>query len=160
MKYFDAIETIQELKKAYKSWAMKLHPDLGGSEEAFKAMSAEYESVFKMIKAGIKERTHSTAINLNDVDDGYRDVINALLSLDGVEVELCGEWLWITTPNREYNDTFKNVGCHWARNKKKWYWKPAWMRSRSRREHSMEEIRDKYGSKKFTGPNNDPDRLN
>ena len=156
--YFANIDDMKELKKAYKSWAMKLHPDLGGSEEDFKAMSAEYEKVFQMIKAGIKERTHSTAINLNDVDDGYREVINALLSLDGVEVELCGEWLWITTPNREYNDTFKNVGCHWARNKKKWYWKPAWMRSRSRREHSMDEIRDKYGSKRF-GKGTDPDLI-
>ena len=147
--YFENVETIADLKKEYKRLAMELHPDLGGNEEEFKQMASEYEQIFKDIKAGIKERTHSTAINLNDVDDGYRDVINALLNLPDVDVELCGEWLWIHSESREHNETFKSVGCHWARNKKLWYWKPAWMRSRSRKEHTMSEIRAKYGSRKF-----------
>lgn len=159
--YFENIEDIKDLKKAYKSWAMKLHPDLGGSEEEFKAMSAEYETVFKDIKAGIKRKTGSKNINLDDVDDGYRDVINSLLNMD-VNVELCGEWLWISGNTRERKNELKNIGCRWASKKKMWYWRPAWMRSTGRHGgKDMADIRAKYGSIKVSGynPRRDPDLI-
>lgn len=151
MAYFANIDDMKDLKKAYKQWAMKLHPDLGGSEEEFKAMADEYEQVFKAIKAGIKQRTNSKSINLDDVDDGYRDVINALLNID-VTVELCGEWLWISGNTRENKDTLKNIGCKFAAKKQMWYWKPAWMHSTGRKGgKDMDEIRAKYGSVRVKG---------
>ena len=151
MNFFDKITDMKELKKAYKKWAMKLHPDLGGSEEEFKAMSAEYEVCFKDIKAGIKRETGSKNINLDDVDDGYRDVINALLNIE-VDVELCGEWLWISGNTKEHKDELKNIGCKWASKKHMWYWRPAWMRSTGRKGgKDMDEIRAKYGSVHVSG---------
>ena len=39
MKYFNDIKDIKDLKKRYKKLARELHPDLGGSEEEFKAMT-------------------------------------------------------------------------------------------------------------------------
>lgn len=148
MKYFDKVTDIKELKKQYKQNAFRLHPDRGGDEESFKEMSAEYEELFKRIKAGIKEQTHSKNINLDDVDDGYRAVINLLLHME-LDVELCGEWLWISGDTKPVKDQLKAVGCKWATKKKLWYWKPAWMKNRSRKEHDMEWIRSAYGSVHF-----------
>lgn len=151
MEYFAGIDDMKELKKAYKQWAMKLHPDCGGSEEEFKEMGQQYEVCFKNIKLGIKNRTHSENINTEDVDDGYREVINALLNIE-VNVELCGEWLWISGNTKEHKDTLKELGCHWASKKKQWYWKPAWMKKcYNRKEMSMEDIRNKYGSVNVRG---------
>jgi len=151
MKFFDKITDMKELKKAYKQWAFKLHPDMGGSEAEFKAMSAEYEVCFKDIKAGIKRETGSKNINLDDVDDGYRDVINALLNIE-VNIELCGEWLWISGNTKEHRTELKNIGCKWASKKHMWYWRPSWMRSSGRKGgKDMDEIRAKYGSVNVRG---------
>ena len=47
MKYFTNCKTAEELKKAYRTWAKKLHPDLGGNAEEFKVMQAEYEKLWE-----------------------------------------------------------------------------------------------------------------
>lgn len=146
MEFFNNVSDIAELKKQYKQLALHLHPDCGGDETDFIKMNREYETLFKQIKAGIKEKTHSTKINLSDNDDGFREVINALMRLN-VDIELCGEWLWIGGSTKECKDKLKEIGCKWATKKKLWYWKPAWQSLRgNRKEKTMEEIRLKYGS--------------
>ena len=47
MKYFNNINTLEELKKQYKKLAMKYHPDRpNGSEEIMKQVNNEYEKMF------------------------------------------------------------------------------------------------------------------
>ena len=50
IKYFFGIETAEELKKAFRKLAAKLHPDNGGDEEGFKAMKAEFEKLWDNLK--------------------------------------------------------------------------------------------------------------
>ncbi len=52
MRYFTDCKTAEELKKAYRTWAKKLHPDLGGNAEEFKVMQAEYEKLWERLKKG------------------------------------------------------------------------------------------------------------
>ena len=57
--YFKNISSVEELKKMYRTLAMKNHPDVGGSEEAMKAINIEYEVMFNILS--IKENIHESA---------------------------------------------------------------------------------------------------
>ncbi|MDT2753252.1 DnaJ domain-containing protein, partial [Enterococcus thailandicus] len=50
MKYIKNVETLEELKKAYKKLAFKLHPDCGGNEEEMKILNNEYDELFSKLK--------------------------------------------------------------------------------------------------------------
>ena len=51
MKYLsESIRTLEELKKAYHQLCLKLHPDVGGSDEEMKILNAEYEQLFERVK--------------------------------------------------------------------------------------------------------------
>ena len=72
--------------------------------------------------------------------------------LSGLEVELCGSWLWIGGNTRENKDALKACGCRWSSSKKLWYWRHEedarpWHRGNK----TMSQIRSKYGSQVFRG---------
>ena len=48
--YLDKAKTLEELKQQYRAWTKKLHPDCGGSDEQMKALNAEYERLFNILK--------------------------------------------------------------------------------------------------------------
>jgi hypothetical protein len=78
-------------------------------------------------------------------------VLDALYALDGLTVEVCGNWIWITGETRKHAAALgKNgLGCFYACKKKAWYYRPEEHKSGNRGQvFSMEEIRCKYGSHK------------
>ena len=86
----------------------------------------------------------------NEHAEEFRQILDLLLRLDGLEIELCGSWLWIGGNTKANKDKLKAAGCKWSKNKGKWYWHHAeagsrWYRGKS----SMAEIRTKYGSQSF-----------
>ena len=92
-------------------------------------------------------RTHATTESAGD----FIAIIAALLKLDGLEIELCGRWLWIGGNTREHKEALKAAGCRWSSTKKLWSWHFAedgvYHRGKSK---SMAEIRSKYGSTSFS----------
>lgn len=92
MKYFADVHTLDELKKTYRRLAMQYHPDCGGSEEIMKAINAEHDELFEQLK-----KAHNAAADefhqTTETPEEFRDIIAALLKLDGLTVELCGSWL-------------------------------------------------------------------
>lgn len=100
MKYFNDIRTLDELKAAYRRFlAMQYHPDRGGDQETMKQINAEHDAIFELLKRQQNERadadktgkTHHTT----ETAEEFREIITALLELDGLDIELCGSWLWI-----------------------------------------------------------------
>ena len=52
-----------------------------------------------------------------------------------------------TPISSEYQDILKEMGCKWASKKKQWFYRPEEHKSRwNRKEHSIEEIREMYGT--------------
>ena len=153
---FAACKTLDELKKAYKAAALKNHPDLGGDTATMQTINAAYEERFDILKRNLNTaaaadetgKTHATAETAGD----FIAIIDALLKLDGLEIELCGRWLWIGGNTREHKDALKAAGCRWCSTKKLWSWHFAdeGCGYRKGRRSTMDQIRSKYGSTTFS----------
>lgn len=153
-RYFENCKTAEELKAAYRKAAIKLHPDNGGNEEAFKEMQAEFSRMFDRLKNVHKtaegktyEKTGEYATN--ETAEEFMNIINTVLTFDGVEVELCGSWLWFSGNTKEYKDQLKDLGCKWSANKKMWYWQNEGKRKHHKKAWTIDQIRNTYGSQTF-----------
>lgn len=154
MKYFNNCNTLDELKKAYRRLAMANHPDHGGDEATMKAINSEYEARFNTLKAqqnAAASAENSGARWTNETAADFVEILDKLIRLDGLTIELCGSWLWISGNTSPYRDILKTAGCRWSKSKKSWYWHPAEDGSLWHRGHaSMAEIREKYGAERIT----------
>lgn len=154
---FASINTMDELKKAYRHLAIKYHPDCpGGSEAAMKALNNAYDEAVARIARTEHRAASSGAREYDAAASAYeatawRDTLLALLHLAGLEVELCGRWLWITGTTYQHRATLKALGCRWSGTKKAWYWHAADDGGAySRRQVDMATIRAKYGSQMYS----------
>lgn len=145
--YLDNIQSIEDLKQAYKRLAIKLHPDMpGGDEAAMKRLNNEYDAAISKLSCQAPEHAKPEA-------SAYRDIICALIRMVGLKVELCGNWIWITGATYQYREALKAMGCRWSKNKAAWYWAGSHS-AKSRRPMSMDYIRMKYGSLQYNNASN------
>lgn len=128
---------LDELKREYRRLTKIYHPDLGGDAESMKQLNLEFERMFA--KLGGEENSAEAAA-------AYESVMESLLNLDGIVIEVCGSWLWISGSTYQHRDALKAAGCRWASNKKLWYWRSPESTTSSHKAVSMEKIREKYGS--------------
>ena len=154
---FASINTMDELKKAYRRLAVKCHPDCpGGSEAAMKALNNAYDEAVARIACTERRAASSGAREYDAAASAYeatawRDTLLALLKLAGLEVEVCGRWLWITGTTYQHRATLKALGCRWSGTKKAWYWHaPDDGSAYSRHQADMATIRAKYGSQIYS----------
>ena len=131
--------TPEMAKKAYRNACKKYHPDVnppGG--EMMKLINAAF-AVLKDYEGDVKEQQADYSELLNDA-------LNAVLGLNGLVIEICGAWVWITGNTREHKDALKAASFKWANKKKAWYYRPADYKSRSKGSSTLSQIREKYGS--------------
>lgn len=146
--YFKGIATLEELKRAYRKLAMAFHPDKGGDAETMKAINNEYEAKFNELKNAYNTgRTEEQQIK--ECPEEFINVIINIIDLEGIEIELCGSWIWVSGQTYEHKDVLKENGFMWANKKKMWYWRSEENAVTSRKSKDMGEIRSKYGSDKI-----------
>jgi hypothetical protein len=79
--------------------------------------------------------------------DALADALASIIGLEGLAVEICGAWAWISGNTRVHREALKAAGCRWAPAKQLWYYRPAgWRACKRGSECSMDDIRAKYGS--------------
>ena len=158
-RYFINVKTLEQLRRQYKELLKNHHPDNGGSEEIMKAVNVEYDKLFKLLKdrhesksADGQNGTDSakSAYNANmydwENDKALRSVLQKIINFSGIEIEIAGQWIWISGNTYAYRKDLKDIGFKWASAKKQWYWHSETFRKRSHKTLSMEDIRNYYGS--------------
>lgn len=146
-KYFQDCHTIEDVKRTYKEWAKKLHPDNGGSEEEFKAMAAEYEKAFERLKSVHASKDGGTyEEESQEVPEEFAGIINACIAFENVKIEIIGSWVWLTGNTFVYKDIIKDLGFFWSKSKKAWYYTGETEKSFKRGHYSMDGVRQKWGT--------------
>lgn len=137
--------TKSDITKAYKKTAIKFHPDRNpAGAEVMKAVNAAYEFLKGL---EFDEVTHTDSENAYNFSDELAEVINGVMSLDGMIIEICGNWVWLSGNTKEHKDILKSLGFFWAGKKAKWYYRPAEHKSSQYKQSwDMDKIREKYGS--------------
>ena len=103
MKYFVNCKTLDELKREYRRLASIHHPDVGGDTDTMQDINAEYDELHEVLKKAHNQQAdefHQTT----ETAEEFREIIEKLLRMHGLEVELCGSWLWIGGNTREHKD--------------------------------------------------------
>ena len=145
MKYFTNCRTLEQLKQEYKRLAKIHHPDCGGDEETMKAINNDYDRMFEVLK-DIHNADEGNAKTEERPED-FRNIIDALMKMNGLVIEICGSWVWISGDTYPHRNALKALGFKWANAKKKWYLGES--SSNRRGSMSMSKIRQKYGSEIF-----------
>lgn len=137
-------------KSAYRAAARRYHPDRNpAGAEMMKLVNAAFDA--------LKSFT-GTIPKSDQTDPNYPDAVNealrAIVSL-GLEVEICGAWVWVGGNTFPHRRTLKAAGFIFASKKRRWYFRPENWRSSSRGSFTMDEIRHKYGSRRPRQPHID-----
>ena len=141
LKYFKNCESKEECKKLYKKLAFIHHPDRGGDTETMKAINAEFDYVMEnnIFKSSKKDTKKDTKKDYDFSSSQFKDIIEALIKLEGIEIEITGCFIWVTGNTYPQKDIIKSLGFRYSKNKKA---------------YSMNDIRAKYGSQKFESEGN------
>lgn len=150
--YFQSCETLDDAKLAFKTFAKILHPDVNKSETAtadFQEMATQFDN--------FKPKKLKFANEMNEFNGKeYREVLEKLWRLDGLNIEIMGSYIWISGETKKHKDAIKSIETEsfenalWAKTKEMWYFKPRGYKSMNRKPFEISEIRAKYGSKVVT----------
>ena len=168
-KYFSNVNDLQELRKQYKNLLKKHHPDNGGNVADMQEINAEYDILFKVLKDRHDSKTTGSRTDQNNADTAgsdtkstynenmydwendkaLREALEKIIAFSGIEILICGQWIWVSGNTYNYKKELKEIGFKWASQKKQWYWKSEAYQKKSRKTLSMDEIRNYYGSIKI-----------
>lgn len=138
--------TKELIKKAYRKASSKYHPDKGGSVEMMQAVNQAYEAL----------KDYEGVVDSGGVGygDALNEAINKIINLQGIKVEVCGSWVWVTGNTKPYAKVLGRkeggAGFYYASKKKAWYFRPDDWRSSNRGNWSLDDIREKHGSEAVT----------
>lgn len=146
MIYFNFCPSIDEVKAMYKTLAKQHHPDCGGDTAIMQAINVEYAYACAKLIRGENLTKEDTNEQVRQSEE-YRAVIEKLCTLEGIAIEVCGNWIWVTGNTFPVRKQLKETGLYFASKKVAWYYRADEFRTKGGKK-TLDEIRVKYGSQK------------
>jgi curved DNA-binding protein CbpA len=156
----DQTITIEAIKKQYHKLALQWHPDRpNGDLTTMQQINAEFDKLRKLYYNVHESQngftyTDEAQTATDDVTANFVDIIDQLIKMEGVMVEICGSFIWLGGNTYEHKAEIKSLGFKWASKKKKWFLAPKDWKKKGRRELTMQEIRENYGSRVVSSATN------
>lgn len=128
-------------RAAWLAIVKRLHPDTNpdASPDLIKMVNAAYDVLRD--ESGTVEPGAAAGYG-----ETLEAALNALRGLAGLEIEICGSWVWVRGNTREHKEALKAAGYRWSNAKEAWYFSPDGKRRFSRGSWDMAQIRNVYGS--------------
>ena len=154
----------KEAKTAYRKSCLAYHPDRNpAGNEMIKIVIDAWET---LKKNGFPLNAEIEESELYDYGAEINEALNKIINLEGVIVEVCGSWVWVSgskyeqrkifCPPRQYDENKKAIAddeirFKWSRDKRRWYYRPQTKKcfKFSGNLLSMEEIQKRYGSSRI-----------
>jgi hypothetical protein len=149
-EFFDVsvINDIDELRKQYYRLAKKYHPDAGGTDEQMKRLNAEHERLHKKLLAGSKLTDEQKQNEIN-LDEAIKAIIDAIIQIEGIEIEVIGKWLWVGSITFQFKtptyDALKKSGLTYIKKAGRPYMVYKGTETKSRGTMTKADIEKKYG---------------
>lgn len=138
--------TDEALKSAYRTACKKYHPDVNPDGlELMKLINAAYE----FLKKNMSRWSFHQVNDDIPIDEILQEILSKIRHIPGIDLEICGTWLWVSGNTKPYKELFKEAGLRWAPKKFRWYWRPEGYRKRTRHVFDMDEIRATFGSQEL-----------
>ena len=145
-KYFAEVKSVEELRQRYRELLKKYHPDNeGGSVEITQEINTEYDRLFEDLSEKKQTDKETPKYDYQAENDAFKEVLNKIIHINA-DIEIIGSWIWVHG-GYEYRELLKSVGCRFAPKKKCWCFHYGDYVRYHKDEVSLEEIRQKYGSK-------------
>jgi len=139
---------VESIKYAYRRACAQYHPDRNPAGlEMMKLVNAAYAALEDVINGGMFDRSVKKENISGETSYGeeINEALNKIINL-GLEIEVCGSWIWVSGDTRPHKDILKEAGFKWAPKKAMWHFRPDDYKSFNRGTWDMDKIRNVHGS--------------
>ena len=149
MKWFNNINTLDDLRRLYRKLAMEHHPDRGGLLLNMQEINHEYDLMSARLVNSNTQFSESRKTYEHEVSKQMRVKIDEILNLEGVLIEIMGSWVWVTGNTFAVKTELKEAGFMFSHNKSCWYWHCGEYFKKSKKKFDLDDIRTLWGSEEI-----------
>lgn len=154
-QWFAGVNTVEEIKKLYKSLAFQHHPDRGGNTATMQEINAQYTQALKACngqKSTSDNGEHTYRYDEqkeSEIINKINETLNSGITRQGVDLYLIGTWLWAQGDTKPSKEQLKAMGYKWHSKRSCWYWHNDGYRHTYASNADFGSLAAKYGATNF-----------